>query len=100
MPVRRGRADCGGTAVATIQWAFDPTVITWGNQVLGSLPPGDLLVIDEPGPLGFVRGEGLLAGLQVLDARRYGVVVVVIRPSLLPEAQARWPHAQVITPQI
>ena len=71
-----------------------------GQSGIGSLPPGDLLVIDEPGPLEFVRGEGLLAGLQVLDAGRYGVVVVVIRPSLLPEAQARWPHAQVITPQI
>jgi iron complex transport system ATP-binding protein len=88
------------TAVATIQWAFDPTVITWGNQVLSNLPPADLIVIDELGPLEFVRGEGLLAGLQVLDAGAYGVAVVVIRPSLLPDAQARWPHAQVITPQI
>jgi nucleoside-triphosphatase len=83
-------------AVATIQWAFDPEVIAWGNAALDNLPPHDLLVIDELGPLEFMRGEGLLAGLRVLDAGAYRVAVVVIRPSLLPEAQARWPHAQVI----
>lgn len=86
-------------AVSTIQWAFDPAVIDWGNQVLDNLPESDLLVIDELGPLEFLRNEGLLAGLRVLDAGAYRVAVVVVRPSLLPEAQARWPYAQVITPQ-
>ncbi len=87
------------TAVATIQWAFDPEVIALGDQSLQQLPPNDLLVIDELGPLEFMRGEGFTAGLDVLDAGDYRVAVVVIRPSLLPEAQARWPQAQVITPQ-
>ncbi|MCA9977920.1 MAG: ATP-binding cassette domain-containing protein, partial [Anaerolineales bacterium] len=87
------------TAVATIQWAFDSDAITGGNTVLQNLPPNDLLLIDELGPLEFMRGEGFIAGLDVLDAGAYRVAVVVIRPSLLPEAQARWPHAQVITPQ-
>jgi iron complex transport system ATP-binding protein len=92
----RGRE---AAAVSTIQWAFDPEVIAWGNQALDNLPENDLLVIDELGPLEFMREEGLLAGLRVLDAGAYRVAVVVIRPSLLPEAQARWPQAQVITPQ-
>lgn len=87
-------------AVSTIQWAFDPEVIIWGNQTLDNLPENDLLVIDELGPLEFMREEGLMAGLRVLDAGAYRVAVVVIRPSLLPEAQARWPHAQVIAPLI
>jgi len=87
------------TAVSTIQWAFDEEVIAWGNHVLAHLPDNDLLVIDELGPLEFLRDEGLLAGLRVLDAGAYRVAAVVIRPSLLPEAQARWPHAQVITPR-
>jgi iron complex transport system ATP-binding protein len=88
------------TAVSTIQWAFDEEVIDWGDHALAHLPANDLLVIDELGPLEFLRGEGLLAGLRVLDAGAYRVAVVVIRPSLLPEAQVRWPHAQVITPQV
>ncbi len=86
------------TAVSTIQWAFDEAVIAWGNAVLAHLPESDLLVIDELGPLEFMRGEGLLAGLQVIDNGRYRVACVVIRPSLLPEAQARWPHAHIINP--
>lgn len=86
-------------AVATIQWAFDADVIAWGSAALQTLPPHDLLVLDELGPLEFMRGEGFTAALDVLDAGAYRVAVVVIRPSLLPEAQARWPHAQVITPR-
>ena len=86
-------------ALATIQWAFDPEVIAWGNAVLRELPQNDLLIVDELGPLEFIRQEGLLEGLRLIDDGRYRVAMVVIRPSLLPQAQARWPHAQIISPQ-
>ena len=67
--------------------------------MLHQLPQNDLPVIDKLGPLEFMRGEGFVAGLDVLDAGDYRGAVVVIRPSLLPEAQARRLHAQVITTQ-
>jgi nucleoside-triphosphatase THEP1 len=91
--------DAAVAAVSTIQWAFDPATIAWGNEVLANLPENDMLVIDELGPLELIRGEGLAAALDVLDSRAYRVAFVVIRPSLLAEADRRWPHAQVITPR-
>ncbi|MBK8985078.1 MAG: ATP-binding cassette domain-containing protein [Chloroflexi bacterium] len=98
---RRRLANLRGSAaaaVSTTQWAFDPEALAWGNRVMADAPDHDLLILDELGPLEFGRGEGLMAGLQVIDDGRYRVACVVIRPSLLPEAQARWPHAQIINP--
>lgn len=82
----------------TTQWQFDPDVIAWGNEVLSADPTCDLLIVDELGPLEFVRREGLMEGLRLIDERRYKVACVAVRPSLLQEAQQRWPSAQVVMP--
>lgn len=80
-----------------LSWDFDPETIAWGNQILATLPPGDLLLVDELGPLELLDQQGLTAALPRLDARLDRLAVIVVRPALLPVAQARWPWALVWT---
>jgi len=82
--------------VTTPRWQFDENVLDWGNAILGNLPPTDLVIIDELGPLEFLRGMGLQNGLKVVDERAHRVICVVVRPSLLSDARKRWPHGLVM----
>jgi iron complex transport system ATP-binding protein len=82
--------------LATPRWVFDPDALDWANLKLGSYPITDLLIIDELGPLEFLRGEGLTSGLARIDSGSYRVACVVIRSSLLPKALQRWPNALVV----
>ena len=82
--------------LSTPRWAFNPDTLDWANQKLGSFPITDLLIIDELGPLEFLRGEGLTSGLARIDSGNYRVACVVIRSSLLPKALQRWPSALVV----
>lgn len=82
--------------VETKGWAFVEETVTWGNRVLSDVGHCDLLIIDELGPLEFNRGEGWTQALPVLDQGRFTAAVVVIRPSLLDEAQERWPNPVVV----
>jgi iron complex transport system ATP-binding protein len=83
--------------LATPRWTFDPDALAWANAKLKDSPEGDLLIIDELGPLEFLRDEGLLAGLARIDAGNYRVACVVVRSSLLPKALQRWPQAFVVS---
>lgn len=87
--------------VITGRWRFDPTAIIWGNEVLRRITAVDLLIIDELGPLEFEQEQGLRAAFDLIATRNYRMAAVVIRPSLLKQAQQRWPQAQPIpiTPQ-
>jgi energy-coupling factor transporter ATP-binding protein EcfA2 len=77
-------------------WCFEPTSVELGNQILKSLTPQDLLILDELGPLELEKGEGFTEGLRLLDERRYQKAFVVIRPELVDAAKARWPEAEVL----
>ncbi len=83
--------------LATPRWRFNPETVIWANQVLRQSAEGDLLIIDELGPLEFLRGEGLTTGLERIDSGRYKVACVVVRSSLLPKVLQRWPHALVVS---
>lgn len=83
--------------LATPRWTFDPETMAWANTALDNSPKADLLIIDELGPLEFLRGEGLTAGLTRIDAGDYRVACVVVRSSLLPKALQRWPGALVVS---
>lgn len=78
-------------ATHTQRWSFDGETLSWGDAVLQSATPCDLLVVDELGPLEFERGEGWLSGLAAVDAGRYRWALVVVRPELLSAATKRWP---------
>lgn len=80
----------------TDHWIFDQKVMTWGNEVLGTIQGCDLLVVDELGPLEFSRGEGWQNGLTAIDSGFFNTCAVVIRPELLQEACNRWPTARVM----
>jgi len=83
--------------ISTPRWVFDPEVLEWANQTLQNSVYGDLLIIDELGPLEFLRNKGLLAGLERLDRGEFQVACVVVRSSLLPKALQRWPEAHVVS---
>jgi len=93
LAVPRRESDDG---LLTGAWRFDPLVLDWGNHLLLNLPPCDLFILDELGPLEFHRGQGLLAGLTLLTERRPHLSCVVVRQSLLPLARDRWPWSIVL----
>ena len=78
------------TGMDTRRWSFNPEVVSWGNQVLKTAIPCDLLIVDELGPLEFHHQKGWVAGFSSIESRDYQVAVVVVRPSLLDTARRRW----------
>lgn len=84
------------TSLSTSRWLFDPTVLAWGNKILEQIGECDLFILDEIGPLELVHGQGFQAGLRQIEAGYYRLAVIVIRPGLLSQAKARWPHALVM----
>lgn len=83
---------------AGLGWRFDRATLAWGNDLIERTAASDLLVIDEMGPLEFAGQDGFTAGFAAIDACRYCLAVVVVRPELLREALRRWPRAQVVEP--
>lgn len=77
-------------------WFFNPDALSWGNRVLESCLPCDLLIVDEVGPLELICQLGWLAALEVLPRRQFRLALVVIRPELLTEARSRLDIAGVI----
>ncbi len=103
MDIKRGErmrlADGPGgraTDVETKHWAFYPEAVAWGNQVLASAVPCNLLVIDELGPLEFKRKEGWVNGFKTVASGDYHAALLVIRPSLLEEALSRWQVGKIV----
>jgi len=74
-------------------WTFNDEMFAWGNQVLRSAVPCDILVIDELGPLEFDFGGGWAEGFQILDSQLYHLAIVVIRPEYADRFLERWPDA-------
>jgi len=87
----------GAALVRTEGWVFADAVLAWGDECLRQAVPCDVLIVDELGPLEFLRSQGWIAGLGALDSRQYRLALAVIRPELLDLAQARWPDSGVLT---
>jgi len=79
----------------TRRWQFYPEIVRWGNQVLRSAVPCQLLIVDELGPLELERGEGWTDALEVLDRGEYQQALVVIRAHLVETATSRWPGCEI-----
>lgn len=75
------------TDLAFGSWYFNRKTLEWGNLVLQSCIPCDLLVIDELGPLEFKLSLGWVSALEVVQTARFRLALVVIRPELLESAQ-------------
>jgi nucleoside-triphosphatase THEP1 len=80
----------------TLNWVFHDPVLAWGNTILLNLPPTDLLIIDEFGPLELLENDGLTNGIKLIDEGQYRLACVVVRPALLATALDRWPWAKVL----
>jgi hypothetical protein len=87
---------CPAPGSSELGWAFDPQVLMWGDAILQSATPCDLLVVDELGPLELERGEGWSAGISAVESGDFKLGVVVIRPELLGKVHNRWPIARMI----
>ena len=90
----RARPDLPGTE--GLGWRFDPETLAVGNAFLARVDTCDVLLVDELGPLEFERESGLTAAFALLDARRYRLAVVVVRPALVAAARARWAEAAFV----
>ena len=88
----------GDTAQTVEQgrFRFDPAVLAWGNRALIRATPGDLLVVDEIGPLELERGTGWMNAFDVLRGRDFRLALVVIRPELVAQAQRRLPDCATV----
>jgi len=75
------------TDLALGEWFFDRNTLEWGNQMLQSSVPCDLLVIDELGPLELNLSLGWVSALEVIRTAQFRLALVVIRPELLEQAQ-------------
>lgn len=77
-------------------WFFDCTSIDWGNHVLETCLPCDLLIVDELGPLELLRGAGWVSALTVLRQPAYQLGLIVVRPELQEIARVGLPVAGTI----
>lgn len=85
----------GSIGLQTEHWHFDDEVMSWANDFLGSISKCDLLLIDELGPLEFLRAEGWQNGLVAVDKADYRIAIIVVRPELVAHAIERWPAARI-----
>ena len=89
-------AGSSSAGISTRRWAFNAEAVAWGNQVLKTAVPCELLVIDELGPLEFIQGNGWMAGFEAVASGEYRAALLVIRPSLLEQALNRWQVSWII----
>jgi len=78
------------------EWFFDQKTLEWGNQVLKTSIPCDLLLIDELGPIEFNLSRGWMSAMDVIKSAQYRLAVVVIRPHLLEIAQRTFQPTRTI----
>jgi len=76
------------------RYRFVPATLEWGSDLLTGAAPCDLLIIDELGPLELVRGQGLVAALDVLNEGAFLLALVVVRPELLDTLREQLPCAK------
>lgn len=85
-----------GRGTFTDDWVFNEDTLAWGETCLQRIQNCDLFILDELGPLEFVREKGWQSGLAFIDSGEYRVACVVIRTSLVIAAQRRWPWAEML----
>ncbi|MDM7456335.1 MAG: nucleoside-triphosphatase [Tepidimonas sp.] len=81
----------GEAGTAGLGWRFDDAALAWGDRLLSHAPACDLLIVDELGPLEFRGAGGFRHGFAAIEARRWRLALVVVRPELCAAAIARWP---------
>jgi iron complex transport system ATP-binding protein len=88
----QANSDLGGPR--TSRYSFDDAVFSWVVERLrGAISQGgDLLIVDEIGPLELEQGRGLAPLLSDLSAERHPRLLLVVRPELTGQLQDRLPE--------
>lgn len=73
----------GSMRTGSLRWRFSSEGLLWGDQVLATACPTDVLVIDEVGPLELLHGSGWHRGMLLALAGRFRLAVVAVRPALV-----------------
>jgi len=97
---RRALTATGPGGVPVGRYIFDPDTLAWGAEILAHSTPCDLLVVDELGPLE-MEGDGWAVGMDILQAGRFHLGLVVVRPELVTRVLERFPDAWTleVTPE-
>jgi nucleoside-triphosphatase len=77
-------------------WLFDRQTLAWGNCVLESSLPCDLLILDELGPLELFYQTGWQSALDILRRAEYRLALVVIRPELQDVVRNRFDFSEIL----
>jgi nucleoside-triphosphatase THEP1 len=90
-PIGRGVA-------GRFSWTFVTDSVRWGRHELDRCLTGnsDLLVIDQLGPLEMLAGSGWANAVDVLEAGRFELALVVVNPLVVHELRRRINGAEVI----
>jgi hypothetical protein len=81
-----GGVPAGGATTTdelTPGWEFEREVFAFGERAIAAGADGDLLVVDEIGPLELLGDRGWVGSLAVLRGGRYRGALVVCRPQLV-----------------
>lgn len=81
--------------IQTDAYSFNPKAIQWGNSLLETAAPSDLMVIDEIGPLEIRQNRGWIKAFNVIGSNEIVCSIVVIRKELLSDATRFWPDARI-----
>lgn len=101
---QRGAAANAGEGAAAAQrvrlaWGMDESALERINahfRVLRQKGFGQLMVVDEFGPLEFSGNRGYTEGMAVMDAGLPANALLVLRPSLLDAARERWGEYELL----
>lgn len=101
---QRGAAANTGEGAAAAQrvrlaWGMDESALERINahfRVLRQEGFGQLMVVDEFGPLEFSGNQGYTEGMAIMDAGLPANALLVLRPSLLDAARERWGECELL----
>ncbi|MDR3136852.1 MAG: nucleoside-triphosphatase [Coriobacteriales bacterium] len=89
------RRDTAGEGEHGLCWDFEQQTMAVVNRHLHA-SRGDLLLIDEVGPLELLYAEGFAEAVRVLEKRLYVSALAVVRPTLVVDAKRRFGRSVVI----
>lgn len=100
---RGAAANTGESAVAAqrvrLAWGMNESALERINAHFCSLRQegfGQLMVVDEFGPLEFSGNQGYTEGMAIMDAGLPANALLVLRPSLLDAARERWGEYELL----
>jgi nucleoside-triphosphatase len=77
-------------------WFFSAAALAWGNDIIGTATPCDLLIVDEIGPMELKSNKGITACLPQLQGKAYRLAIAVVRPTLAEQFRLSWESSSTL----